>query len=124
MVGPPGRIAKLGRVLGGRFYRIERGSDAAQDRRFPRSPVQRLIGQSNELRGMEGRGEAFQPHRRHFPVAVTPRAAKQIELAARAFNKGRTQFAKQLRIVANCRSQVGIDRIAKVSHGGRLSGRG
>lgn len=87
MLGPPGSNAKCGGESVGWFYRIERGGDVAQDGGLAGRALQRLIGERDELFGMECGGEALQPHGRHFPIAIASRTAQQIELAARGFDK-------------------------------------
>jgi hypothetical protein len=113
----PSVRAKCEGESAGRFDRIERGGNAAQHDRLSRCALQGLIGERDELFGMERRGKAFQAHGGHFPIPVAPGAAQQIKLAAGGFDESGPQFAKEVRIVAGCRRQVGIDRIAKISHG-------
>lgn len=99
------------------FDRIEQFGNAALDCGIAGCGLARLFGQCHKVSGMEGGSKAFEPHGRHFPVAVAPGTAQQIKLAARALHECRAQFAEQRRIIASRRSQVSIDRIAKISHG-------
>lgn len=111
---------KCGGESVGWFYGIKRRRDVSQHSRLSWCALQRFVGERDQFLGMECRGEAFQAQRCHFPVPVAARAAQQIKLPARSFDKRGPQLAEQLRIVAGCRSQMGIDRIAKVSHGHRI----
>jgi hypothetical protein len=112
MLGPPGRHAKRGGASAGGFDGINRLRKAAKHRRIARSTLQGLVSQRDQIVRMEGGGKTFEALRRHRPVAIAPRAAEEIDLATRTFDKGRAQFAKQRGIVSRRRRKVGIDRIA------------
>jgi len=109
---------------GGRFYRIQQGGNAPLHRRIAGRCKPRLLGEHDQISGMERGSKATEPHGRHFPVCITARPAKQIEMMARAFDKRGAQFAEKRGIIAGCRSQMGIDRIAKISHVSTNSGNG
>jgi hypothetical protein len=112
MLGPPGRHAKRGGVSAGGFDGIDGFCKAAKHGRIARSAAQSLICQRDQTGCMKRRGKTFQALRSHLPVAIAPRAAQQIDLPTRTFDKSRAQFAKQRRVVSGRRSEVGINRIA------------
>lgn len=100
------------RTLRRRLDRIDCRCDSAHNRRFARCAAKCFIRQGDEAFGIERRGKALQAQGGHFPVAVAPRAAQQIELTAGTLNERSAQLAEKLGIIACRRRKVGIDCIA------------
>ena len=121
MLGPPGSNAKSGGVSTGWFEGIECGCNPPQHGRLSGRAGERFLGERDQVLGMERRGQALQTQRGHFPIAVAACAAKQAELATRAFDERGAQLAKKLRIIAGCHSEMGIDCVTEVSHTQQIS---
>jgi hypothetical protein len=73
--------------------------------RLARSGGDCLVGQLEQLSGMEARSQAFEPLSGDGPVAIAAGAPEQIEVAVEAFAECRAQLGEQRRIVSRRRRQ-------------------
>ena len=70
---------------------------------------------------MKRRGQPLQTLRRHAPIGIAARAFEQIKRRKRAIQKRPAQFAQQVRIIAQRRNQMRVNRLAQISHGARYA---
>ena len=83
---------------------------------FARRTVERMFGRKKQIFGVKARREAFQPHRRDIPVAITARAFQQIKLFDRAVVKSQPQFTQQVRIISCSCCQGGVKGSGFIDH--------
>jgi len=98
---------------------VESG-EFADNARITGGAGQRFIGQIGQFAEMEAGSECLETPRGHFPVAVTPRPPKQIQMMREALGEGLPQFREQSRIVTRSSGQVGVELSSEIGHHSRI----
>jgi len=95
---------------------VEKGLQLAQNHRIARRAVQRLLRHRNQRPDLKTGRQPFEAHRGHFPIAVTARAAQQINLPGKTFMKAGAQFTHQHRIIASGGGKGCVKSACFISH--------
>lgn len=107
-----------GAFASGRPEIFQVGMQITDDRRLPRSAVQRLFGKADEDIRMETDGKALEPHGCDDPVPVAPGTPQKVDLHGKALDECSAQFGEQGGIIAGGCGQCGIERAGYVVHAG------